>query len=324
VHVARIIIEKLSCPLEIDQDRLNRVKDALKRGYANEELHPVSSQAVNARKSLLSPLSFFRAEAKSKALLLAPTSSLPQAKIISARVLLSGSFLESHPAEIKNLILPLLTGGDPQTDPLDPLDIVETINVETRIEEPTINPNEPTSCLVVYYQFSSEFSVETAAIADVLSDLMSEPFFDSLRTEEQLGYSVQCGSRYTNGSIGLEFSIQSSSESPTVLLERIEKFLERFYKSEIKPMTDSEFDSQIHSLVESLVEAPSSLGREAKDLWSEVTENRFMWDFNERIKREITSQFVGKKTKINQLIETLFINSKNRRIVVGVNGKLSK
>jgi secreted Zn-dependent insulinase-like peptidase len=107
-------------------------------------------------------------------------------------------------------------------------------------------------------------------------------------------------------------------------LERIEKFVERFYKSEIKPMTDSEFDSQIHSLVESLVEAPSSLGREAKDLWSEVTENRFMWDFNERIKREITSQFVGKKTKINQLIETLFINSKNRRIVVGVNGKLSK
>lgn len=324
LHVTEMIVSCLqSGDGDIDSKRFARVIEVLKRGYANEEIHPVSTQAVNARKTALSAISFFRANDKLKVLLnliQIGSSLLHLPPIHSGQVLLSGSYLESHPDDLHKLISPMITRPSDDSPSL----VVQNINVETSIVEPSLNPNEPTSCLVIYYQLSSEFSVEVSAIADVLSDLFSEPFFDSLRTEEQLGYSVQCGSRYTNGSIGIEFLIQSSSETPEKMIGRIERFIERFYKKEIHAMTDSEFDDQINALVESLRETPTSLGREAKDLWTEVTEKRYMWDLNERIGNEIRKEFLGKKAKIQELIQEYFIRGKNRRIVVSVNGGARK
>ena len=302
--------------LDLDPARLARIREVLRRGFSNEELHPVSTQALNIRKTALAPMSFYRASAKLDAL---ADVNLTKFLCTGADANVVGSFDDALVARIRDLLIDTIGAVSSKPQGITDVPAVNKISQITVFSESALSPDEPTSCLVMYYQLSSEYSVATSAVADVLSDLMSEPFFDTLRTEEQLGYSVRCGSRYTNGSIGMEFMIQSSCESPEDMVSRVESFIYDFYQRELDEMSDDEFNDQIGSLIQGLVDTPSSLAAEAKDLWNEVTEGRYQWTFNREIKAEIERAFTNQKSRIRELVADLLINSK-RRIVVHVNG----
>lgn len=47
-----------------------------------------------------------------------------------------------------------------------------------------------------------EYDVRSGAIVSMLDQLISEPCYDTLRTKEQLGYTVHCGQRLTHGVLG--------------------------------------------------------------------------------------------------------------------------
>lgn len=309
--------------LVVDNERLARVYDLIRRSYANEELHPVSTQAVNIRKVFLSNVSFFRAKDK-----LAVLQSLDRTRVVSSEnrtiksvdALVIGSYDSELKDQIKNLlVVKMAMTYVPTIADYSELQLcVKKLTTDTLIVESALNPKEPTSCLVMYYQLADEFSVEKSALADVLSDLMSEPFFDCLRTEEQLGYSVQCGCRYINGSIGLEFMIQSSCQTPEAMVTLVEQFIASFYQQHVKILSDEDFDDQINALVESLTETPASLSREAKDLWTEVMERRLMWELNPQTRQEIEAKFIGNKEAVKLAIETHLV--KDKRVVVHVNG----
>jgi nardilysin len=317
-HVISIIDMILEQALEIPSDhkRFHRVKELVRRSYTNEELHPATNQGSNIRKSVLAPKSFFRAKDKLSCIDRID-SILIKGVCVSVDALMAGSYTETMKTSLSSTLERLTVNESPVERNILSGPVIH-VTEELVVVESTLNPQEPTSCLLVYYQISPVFSVELSAITDVLSDLMSEPFFDCLRTEEQLGYSVQCGARYTNGSIGLEFLIQSSSETPANMVKRVEAFIEAFYRSEVEPMDDAEFDDQITALVESLLEPPTSLARESRDLWSEVTENRLLWDVNPQTAREIAKKFKGNKKAVQDAIATCLVRDK--RIVVQVNG----
>ena len=70
---------------------------------------------------------------------------------------------------------------------------------------------------------------------------MDEPLYDSLRTKEQLGYSVSCGLRNTNGILGLAIRIQSERFEPSYLHTRVEEFLSKKFAEKLQHLTDKEF-----------------------------------------------------------------------------------
>ena len=319
LSVLRLILDNLN-QAAVDADRLARIHEVLKRGIANEELHPATAQGLSVRKVFLAPLSFFRASEKTAALssVDAKDSVCGSMNILSVDGIIVGSFSEATKVSTEDLIRKLVSHNPTSSLPENQVQAVTTIASQQVISERTLNPNEPTSCLLMYYQIASEFSVQKSAVADVLADLMAEPFFDCLRTEEQLGYSVQCGARYTNGSIGIEFSIQSSGESPEAMVAKVENFINEFYEREIEVLTDEEFDDQIESLIEGLTEPPTSLAREARDIWSEVTEGRLCWNFNELIKAEIEREYLGKRKMIKSLITSTL--RPDCRVIVQING----
>ena len=45
---------------------------------------------------------------------------------------------------------------------------------------------------------------------ELLEAMVDEVMFDQLRTKQQLGYSVGCRNRFTNGVSGISFGIESS------------------------------------------------------------------------------------------------------------------
>lgn len=81
-----------------------------------------------------------------------------------------------------------------------------------------------------YYQVghSADASAEEKAVADLLDQIFSEPCFDTLRTKEQLGYTVTSGVRHTHGVLGFVVGVQSSRHPPGFVDARIEAFLEAF------------------------------------------------------------------------------------------------
>ena len=54
---------------------------------------------------------------------------------------------------------------------------------------------------------------------------MEQPFYDSLRTKQQLGYIVYSGVRFKEGFASLLFVVQSSLKDGPALSERVEEFL---------------------------------------------------------------------------------------------------
>lgn len=57
---------------------------------------------------------------------------------------------------------------------------------------------------------------------------MHEPFYDQLRTKEQLGYSVSCSPRVTSGVLGFCCAAQSAAYGPAYLYSRIRAFMKSF------------------------------------------------------------------------------------------------
>ena len=81
----------------------------------------------------------------------------------------------------------------------------------------------PTHCVEVYLQCGLE-EIRANMLLELSTQLLKEPCFNVLRTQEQLGYIVFSGVRRAHGVQGLRFIVQSE-KSPEYVDGRIEAFL---------------------------------------------------------------------------------------------------
>ena len=87
----------------------------------------------------------------------------------------------------------------------------------------TKNEVHPTHCVEVYLQCGLE-EIRANMLLELSTQLLKEPCFNVLRTQEQLGYIVFSGVRRAHGVQGLRFIVQSE-KSPEYVDGRIEAFL---------------------------------------------------------------------------------------------------
>ena len=69
----------------------------------------------------------------------------------------------------------------------------------------------------VYCQVGPNSRAQRARL-DMFEQIFSEPFYDTLRTKEQLGYSVHCSTRLTHGILGFAFVVISGGLASFCLL----------------------------------------------------------------------------------------------------------
>ena len=77
---------------------------------------------------------------------------------------------------------------------------------------------------------------------------LSEPFFDDLRTKQQLGYVVASLMRVHRDVITNIFLVQSSKMSAEGLVGAINKFLVK-QRQEFKDMTDEDFETKRKAVI---------------------------------------------------------------------------
>jgi insulysin len=135
---------------------------------------------------------------------------------------------------------------------------------------PVHNPNEPNSALTYYVHYGSKIDRRLRVTAALLTQIVSEPAFNILRTKEQLGYIVGAGMWAAPGdnNVGLRIVVQSE-RGPVYLEERVEAFLDHM-KGVIELMTDEEFVEQKNGLERKWREVVKNLNEEVNVFWAHI------------------------------------------------------
>ncbi|PIA13626.1 hypothetical protein COEREDRAFT_83334 [Coemansia reversa NRRL 1564] len=122
------------------------------------------------------------------------------------------------------------------------------------------------------------------AILNLITHVMSIPFFDQLRTQEQLGYMVHCSwqatvdsySRFSRKAGILTFAVQGNSNPEYVCL-RIESFLHQF-RTRLAEMSNKELAANITACIIANQELPIKVASVAKHAWRMILDNSYDFD----------------------------------------------
>lgn len=149
------------------------------------------------------------------------------------------------------------------------------------------NPAEKNVCVEAYFQYDS-FSLEGVCQMDLLQHLLKEPFFDSLRTKQQLGYSVSVGAKLTHGVMGLSFAVVSSSHSVEHVQAAIMEFVGQV-PALIASIDTNTYKDYVQSLISDFLQPETSLYDAANNIWDEIEERRYLFGLRERQGRMLNS-----------------------------------
>lgn len=135
------------------------------------------------------------------------------------------------------------------------------------------------NCTVTSYYQSGPASITDCTTVELLLMMMEEPAFDTLRTQEQLGYDVSCTLRDTFGVLGFSLTINSQADKNSVdhVADRITKFLYRFLEK-TKKTSNEEFYEVQQSLIKLKMCADVDIKEEFKRNWDEIKSNEFVFD----------------------------------------------
>ncbi|PFX29777.1 insulin-degrading enzyme-like [Stylophora pistillata] len=131
------------------------------------------------------------------------------------------------------------------------------------------------SSLEIYYQCDLQ-ATKSNVLLELFCQVISEPCFNTLRTQEQLGYIVFSGIRRCNGAQGLRVLIQSEKE-PSLLDSRVENFLQGI-EEYIKTMSEEEYKNHIEALAVKRMDKPKKLSSECMKHWKEILSRQYNFD----------------------------------------------
>ncbi|XP_055383724.1 insulin-degrading enzyme-like isoform X1 [Condylostylus longicornis] len=171
----------------------------------------------------------------------------------------------------------------------------------------TDNEYHHSSCTQLYLQCNSQTNSTTAFI-DLVAQILTEPCYNCLRTEEQLGYIVFCGSRKANSVTSIRIIVQSS-KPPYFVEERIENFLNNMLKT-LEEMPKEEFERYKNALITLKLEKPKKMNTQFyKDL-NEITLAQYHFE-RDQAECEIIKKI--SKEEIISFYKTYILKSSSKR-----------
>ncbi|CAN7139118.1 unnamed protein product [Brassica rapa subsp. narinosa] len=305
-------------------DRFKVIKENMERGFRNSNMKPLN-HSTYLRLQLLCKRIYDSDEKLSflNDLSLADLNSFISVvrSQIYIEALCHGNLSEDETINISNIFKNSLTveplpvkcrhGEQIMCFPLN-AKLVRDVTVKNR--------SETNSVVELYYQIEPEEAQSTRmkAMLDLFHEIIGEPLFNQLRTKEQLGYVVECGPRLTYRVQGFCFCVQSSKYGPIHLLERVDNFIKDI-EALLEQLDEESFEDYRSGMIARLLEKDPSLLSETNDLWSQIVDKRYMFDFSHKEAEELRS--IEKKDVI-EWYKTYFRESspKCRRLAVRVWG----
>lgn len=148
------------------------------------------------------------------------------------------------------------------------------------------------------YIQGDDTSDKARAEMGLLAQMLSSPYYNYMRTEQQLGYIVFAAAYPQKSVPGLIFIVQSPEASPQVMMDKSNTFFTD-YQSTLADTSAEEFALYQEGLITKLLEKPKNMGEKARQYWSDLVQGRT--DFN-------ASQAIADQVKLTDKtsIETLY------------------
>jgi len=167
------------------------------------------------------------------------------------------------------------------------------------------------SALVAYIQADAA-NFTSRAYYGLSAQLIRQPYYSRLRTEQQLGYVVTAVPAVMRTTPGLAFIIQSPSVSSLELLQHTQSFLDN-YSSVLQAMDEEEFETQKAALISRLVEKDKNLGGRTSRYWNDLDKQVLSFDSRQQIADEITGI---SKADYLKFFQKLLEDFRNERLVI--------
>ncbi|KAJ2160593.1 metalloprotease [Coemansia sp. RSA 552] len=139
----------------------------------------------------------------------------------------------------------------------------------------------------VNYAVCADESLRSEAHVMLLAKMMAAPFFDQLRTREQLGYLVGCAwdRPEAGGPVRIQLAVQGCA-NPEYMCLRIEAFLHSFRKR-LASMDASELATVIDAHVTANMELPHRAAKVGAWFWPAIRDGSYDFEHPARLNREL-------------------------------------
>ncbi|XP_024120451.1 insulin-degrading enzyme [Oryzias melastigma] len=275
------IIEKL-VSFQISQTRFDIIKDEYSRHLNNFRAErPITHAAFNVR-LLMTELAW----TKEELIEALDDVTLPRLQAFRAlllsrlhiEALIHGNITKESALSMIHLVEDTLT-EHAHTKPLPPNQLIFFREVQMPDSSWFVyqrrNEVHKDCSIEIYYQTDMQ-TTHSNMLLELFCQIIREPCYNTLRTKEQLGYSVSSGARRADGVQGLRFSIQSK-RPPHYLESRVEAFLLSM-ETALEEMNEEVFQKHIQALAVRRLDKPKKLSAECAKYWAEVTSRQYHFD----------------------------------------------
>ena len=170
-----------------------------------------------------------------------------------------------------------------------------------------IHPNkkEQNNFVGLYYPIGI-FQPQLYSKLLILVTILSEPFFDELRTKEQLGYIVSLKQNVMLDNYFISLEVQSNVKNCSYLKKRILKFVASSNKI-LNELTKKIFEEIKNSLIKRLEEKDITFEEQFYRFWNEIEKNKFLFNRKDKIKKAVKK--ISKEDIIN-FYNNFLVNNK--------------
>ena len=127
-------------------------------------------------------------------------------------------------------------------------------------------PSQVENSAIQYLVQLGEYSPEIEVKTMILQNILQPVFFTELRTQKQLGYTVNVSREVNSKFAHLIFTIQSADYSSLQLHQEIESFIESV-PVKIDSVSDDSFAKTKQSILQSLLAPPDSFEQVEAEKW---------------------------------------------------------
>lgn len=192
-----------------------------------------------------------------------------------------------------------------------PLPKIPAARIPTRLVISEPNPENGNAASYVAIQSLSEDPKEHVMM-ELVSAIVSEPFYEDLRTRQQLGYIVSSGVKAVGKTKTLGFIVQSSTAKNGKLTNEILKYMDNIRPKLLENLPKADLAVYVKSLIDRKTEPDKQLATEVTRNWAEIGSGRLEFD---RTQREVAALLDVTKTDIIDFWDRFYLQD-GRRVLI--------
>ena len=147
---------------------------------------------------------------------------------------------------------------------------------------------------------------------ELVGNIIGDPFYDELRTKQQLGYIISSGVRAVGKTKSLGFIAQSSTAKNDKLTSEIIKFLDSVRPKYLEKVGKGDFAVYVKSLIDRKTEPDKTLAAETTRNWAEISSGRLQFD---RAQRDAAAALDLTKEDLLEFWDSFYVNDGRRLLI---------